>query len=51
MLQLGITVIIQRTVSMTKQNRYSINSSKYHIKTLLGSFNAKLGIDDIFKRF
>jgi hypothetical protein len=49
--QLGITVITERTVSMTKQKMYSINSPKYRIKILLGNFNAKMGIDDIFKQF
>jgi hypothetical protein len=34
---------------MKNQNMYSIISSKYHVKILLGDFNAKVGWEDILK--
>jgi hypothetical protein len=40
-------VMIQRTVSMRNQKRFLI--TLYHMKILLGDFNAKVGREDTFK--
>ena len=42
-------MIIQKAVFMANASRLFYHFPKYHIKILLGDFNAKFGTEDIFK--
>jgi hypothetical protein len=47
--QMTEKVIIEKTVFMRNLSMFFYNFSKYHLKFLLGDFNAKVGRESILK--
>jgi hypothetical protein len=41
--------MIQKTVLVRSKSSFFYHFPKYHMETLLGDFNSKLGKEDIFK--